>query len=322
MSESNLLCDQCGQEAAVFSLQPPFKVKACRTHAVHLMEKHFSVFSIAAYNFIECAEDYAEYEARTDIVSQCQLTLSTLQQRNESSRTQAHSRLQSVQKTVQETVERSFQELGRKVDLRFELVQAELKTLSESLEKYKSDKVCTLSPALKALQCTCPGDLFKVAVGDNSLLLVKNVLEGCLLLPEEAGLPRTDTADKLMAKALTFTESADLAEEVSAYALELGCKDSNSDLKKAANQMRRKAAKEMLRTLPLNFTEEYKRTVAELYRQAGEQARAKGDYARSLKKLERGSSLLQQWGLDSPEMRLMLGAVLTRFGSGVRAQLY
>jgi len=78
----------------------------------------------------------------------------------------------------------------------------------------------------------------------------------------------------------------------------------------------------MLRTLPLNFTEEYKRTVVELYRQAGEQARAKVDYTRSLKKLERGSSLLQQWGLDSPEMRLMLGAVLTRFGSGVRAQLY
>jgi len=136
-------------------------------------------------------------------------------------------------------VERSFQELGRKGELRFKQVEEELMVLSLDSERLLRGSMRN-SPSLKSLQSSHARALYRVAVGDNSLLLVKNVLEGCLLLPEEAGLPRTDTADKLMAKALTFTESADLAEEVSAYALELGCKDSNSDLKKAANQMRRK----------------------------------------------------------------------------------
>jgi len=49
---------------------------------------------------------------------------------------------------------------------------------------------------------------------------------------------RIDTAQKFMAKALTLTERADLAEEVSAYVQELGCKDSNSDLKKVANKVK------------------------------------------------------------------------------------
>ena len=64
MSHKNLYCDLCGEEATVFALQPPQKAKACAEHSSVLTLKHSSVFAIAAFDFIERPEDYAEYVGR------------------------------------------------------------------------------------------------------------------------------------------------------------------------------------------------------------------------------------------------------------------
>ena len=56
----NLYCDQCSQRATVFALQPPLKVKVCAKHASALFEKHPSVFTIAAFSFIETSEDLSK----------------------------------------------------------------------------------------------------------------------------------------------------------------------------------------------------------------------------------------------------------------------
>ena len=45
----------------------PLKIKACALHMAVLMEKHPSVFTIAAFDFIERPEGYAEYTARRSI---------------------------------------------------------------------------------------------------------------------------------------------------------------------------------------------------------------------------------------------------------------
>ena len=84
MSRKNWYCDQCGEKAAVFALQPLLKVKACPPHSLDLMKKHPSVFTIAAIDFIERTEDYADYVVRRDIVQKVQGTLTVLQERCES----------------------------------------------------------------------------------------------------------------------------------------------------------------------------------------------------------------------------------------------
>ena len=89
MSRSNLYCDQCSEEATVFALQPPLKVKACALHTARLLEKHSSVFAIAAFDFFETPEHYSEYARRTDLAQKCHLTV--LQERCESNRCEAHS---------------------------------------------------------------------------------------------------------------------------------------------------------------------------------------------------------------------------------------
>lgn len=93
MSQKNLYCDQCGNEASVFALQPPLKVKTCPEHVGELMEKHPSVFTIAAYNFIDQVEDYSEYIKRCDLSQKCQGSLTALQERCENNRFEAHNRL-------------------------------------------------------------------------------------------------------------------------------------------------------------------------------------------------------------------------------------
>jgi len=55
----------CSQDATVFALQPPLKIKACAQHTALLVEKHTSVFTIAAFDFIEEPEDYVEYVERS-----------------------------------------------------------------------------------------------------------------------------------------------------------------------------------------------------------------------------------------------------------------
>lgn len=313
MSHQNLFCDQCGHEATVFALQPPLKVKACAEHSVHLIAKYSTAYSIVAYDFIERAEDIAEYEERREIVSKCRGTITTLQERCEENRNQAHSRLQSAMVAMLAIVERGISEQHMRVEQRWQQVNEELNALNAHLEKYAFDKSFALDPALEALQFTPSGALFKVVIGDCSLLLVKAVLDNCVLLPVDEGMPRMDSGEKLIAKAGAVTQT-DLAAEMLVYTAELGFQDFSSDYRKVASKMKRKTAKKLCFELPLTLTEERLREVAELYQQAGKQAKEEGDYIKALKKLERGWGWLQQWGVESPEMCLQLSMVLAHFG--------
>lgn len=82
MSEKNLYCDQCGNEASDFPLHLPLKINACPEHVGKLMERHPSVFIIAAYNFIDQAEDYPEYIKRSDLSQKSQWSLIMLRERS------------------------------------------------------------------------------------------------------------------------------------------------------------------------------------------------------------------------------------------------
>ena len=84
-----MLCDQCGQDAHVFALQASLKVKACKEHSVQLMEKHSTIFSIAAYHFIEQAENYPEYERRRNLATMHQGSFAALKERCDSNRDEA-----------------------------------------------------------------------------------------------------------------------------------------------------------------------------------------------------------------------------------------
>ena len=88
MSQKNLYCDQCGEAASVFALQPPLKMKACELHAVALMKKHPSIFTIDAYEFIETPEDYPEYVVRRNTVQKCRGSLTALQERCETNQSE------------------------------------------------------------------------------------------------------------------------------------------------------------------------------------------------------------------------------------------
>lgn len=311
---SNLYCDHCGSAAIGFALRPPSKVKVCQEHSTSLISKKESVLSIDAFQLVESAEDYPEYIRRSDIAQKCQRSIITLQERCEHNRSEAHSRLQTAQEAMQTVLDRSFQEMHIRVEQYYQQVKEELASLCVQLETFMSDKGCVLSPALSAMQSTPVGALFKVGVADNSLELAKAVLESCVLLPLDGGMPQADTGEKLLKKARDMMEQADLAEVLCAYASELGCAVPNLDLTAAINKKRWKVAKGMLLTLSWTATEQQLRGVAEQYLQAGAGAREAGDSQRAVTKLEKGWGLLQLWGVESAEVSLELGLALAHCG--------
>lgn len=317
MAQRNLFCDQCGDDATVFAVQPPLKVKACKEHAASLISKQDMVFSIAAYQFIECAEDCAEYLARQKIAQKCQGTLISLQERCESNHSEALNKLQTAQEAMQAVLDRALQELHIAVEQRYQQMKETLGTFCVELERFTSDKNFTLSSVLTALQFTPTGALFKVGVGDNSLLLAKTVLENCLLFPSDGGIPQMDLEGKILSK--DMGKRVDLAEELYTYAVELGCQGPIDEVKTAARALRRKVAKGMLFALPRTATEQQIRDVTEQYLHAGLAAKETGDYAKSLKRLETGWSVLQHWNLESADICLELGLVFAYFGRSAEA---
>ena len=318
MSQRNLFCDQCGADATVFVLQPPLKVKACEEHAKSLISKQEYVISIGGYQFIERAEDCVEYSKRRGIAQKCQGTINSLQERCESNRSEAHSHLQRAEEAMQAVLGRSFQELHIQVEQRYQQLQEELAAFSVQLETFTSDKNYQISPMLSALQIPPLGALFRVGVGDNSLLLAKTVLESCLLFPLDGGIPQMDLEGKILAK--DMGTRADLAEELYTYAVELGYQGPIDRVKAAACELRRKVAKGVLFALPRTAAEQQLRDVVEEYLHSGVAARGAGDYAKCLKKLEKGWGALQQRNLESAGMCLELGLAFTHFGR--RAEAY
>jgi hypothetical protein len=288
MSQRNLYCDQanCGQEASVFAIQFSAKIKVCRMHGMNLTEKYASVFSIAAYDFIETMEDYPEYVARRNAAEKLKGTVTVLQERCESNRNEATSRLQTTKETTLALVERSYQELQMQVDQRCEKVKEELRALIVSLEEYTSDKHYVLPPVLAALNDFQPaGALFRVVQANCSLLLEKTLRDYHILLPSDEVIPQKETGQKLRIMAESL--QAEIAEEVCLYATEL-----------IGQQI---------------TPEEMKQDSAEAYLQEGKTARENGDYSKSLKDLERGWDLMQQSGIENAEMCLHMGMVLAHF---------
>jgi tetratricopeptide (TPR) repeat protein len=88
----------------------------------------------------------------------------------------------------------------------------------------------------------------------------------------------------------------------------------------AACELRRKVAKGVLLALPRTAADQQLRDVVEQYLHSGVAARGAGDYAKSLKKLEKGWKVLQQRGTESADICLELGLVFTHFGR--RAEAY
>lgn len=278
------------------------------------MEKHPSVFIIASYDFIDRVEDYPEYIKRREISQKCQGSLTILQERCESNRSEAHSRLQTARETMKSVLDKSFQEMHMRVEQRYQQVKEELAALCIQLENFMSDKRSALSPTLLALQSTPIGALFRVGVGDTSLSLAKAAWKSCILLPLDEGMPQIDTAKKLLKKARDMTEHIGLSEVIRDYALELEC--SNSDLTTAVITKSQESAKGMS---SWTATEQLLLDVVNQYLHSGVEAKKKGDYRKSLKKLERGCGLLQHWGVESAEMCLEVGAVYSHFGRRAEA---
>lgn len=207
MDLRNLYCDNCGQEATVFALHPPAKIKACRMHIADLMEKYSTIFKIAAYDFIETAEDLSEFETRRNISQKCQGSLTALRERCASNRNEATSRLQAAKEDSFAVVERSYQEMQMQVDQRYEKINEELNALSASLEKLTSDKHHIINPALAALSDSTPsGDLFRVVQGDCSLSLATMLMDHSVLLPADEGVLRMDAGKKVMEKVKALVE--------------------------------------------------------------------------------------------------------------------
>ena len=133
MSTKDLSCSQCSQETTVFALQPPLKVKVCAQHTALLIEKHFSVFAIAAFDFIKTPEDYPEYLVHT-------------------------------------VVDRSIQELQTQVEQRYQQAKEELNSLSVHLQKFVSDKKFPLTPSLEALRSSLLQQICSECVQGTALL--------------------------------------------------------------------------------------------------------------------------------------------------------
>ena len=311
MSQKNLYCDICGDPASAFALQPA-KVRACPKHASNLMDKNSSVFTIDAFPFIERPEDYLDYVARRDFATRCQANITDFKERSERNRAEALSRLQREKEAMVSVVERSFKEMGMSVEQRYEEIKTELSALNSSLGKYLADKNYALSPDLAALGGpTAPSALFKVAMGDCSFLLAKTLMEHCALLPPYKGLPRAEMGEMLLEKAKDM--EADLAEEISVYALEMGGTGPTHHFKAAADRRRKQVAKGLLLVLPSTATDQQKRGSAESHIQAWRTAKESGNSDKALKKLMRGWILLQQWGLETSDLTRELSLAYLHF---------
>ena len=297
MPRKNLHCDQCSKEATVFALQSTLKIPACPNHTASLIEEHLFVFDIHAFNFIENSENCPGLTTKQDIAQKLKDSLALLKERCESNRCEAHRVLQTAKQTSHGVVERSIQELQTQVEQHYQQIQAELNSLSTDLEEFVFDRQTALTPTLEAMSKSSPtGGLFRVCGGDCSLEIVKTVLKS--LLSNGRILP-VCTGENVLEKAMP--KQGELA-------------TTNSDFKTAAGKFRRKVTKELLLTLPWTAIEPQIRSIGEQYLQRGTQAREEGNYAKSLKRLERGWDLLRQGGTESAEMCFQLGFVLAHFG--------
>lgn len=315
MAQANLFCDQCGHEAIVFTLQPPFKATACQAHQSSLADKCPSLFPIAAYDFVEREEDYAEYVGRQETGKTGRVFLTMLSERCDANRIEAFNHLQTLKDALLAAVERSVYELQAQVDQRCQRIKNELNALSIELEKYQSDKHFAWNSSLETLNNTNPaGTLFRVCHGDCSLQIAKIVIGSCVLLPSNSSIPHLNIGENILEIAKNMENQADLAGDISAYAREIGYEDHKIDFQAAVLTKKRKTAKRLLLALPLTTTEVQITDVVRQYWQVAIAGRKEGNYTIYLNKLKRGRGLLQQWGMESPALCLELGMAFAYFG--------
>ena len=314
MADSNLYCDElaCSNSAQVFGFLPGgTKKKVCQDHMLTLVNKQVSIFSIAAFQFMETAKDGAAYEERKELMQRGLGAVMTLESRCEEAWSQGQTRLQTHCTALNETIQKTYQGMWDQGSQKYEETKEQLATTRKRLEGLVRSKHLQLSPEdLELCEAVPAGAPFRLVVGDCRVAVVET-LQGHFHLI---------SADKQHLQELVKEQQAqgkvDIAQEVSQYAREwdyaLG--DFAEEARKLVEQ-----ATQQLKHLLTNVEVE-KRCLS-----TGLQSIKTGEYAQALEQLEQGRSLLRQKDLQTSELWLQLSNSLAealhqvgRYQEGVR----
>jgi len=323
-------CDHpgCQYTASSFGFLLEQKVKFCQDHLVTLTSAKASVFGIASFEFLETAADIPLFEQVQGMSARGFEHLSSLETRCESDWESAQHKIQDAEADIIEVARRSFKEMLARTQLRYEEAKKELKQRRTSLERITKDKHFRLSPEDSALCESLPtGSLFRLVLGDCQLEVAKTLLANCHLLPP-VGVTHIEPARRRgsLRSLITFAQeqadhgSADVAEETCEFVEGLGgtlCPDFKADAIKTKQQV----TEQLMLLLPDAVSEQDIHSVAEKYIAEGREAREAGDYERAINRLQRCKGLLQQRNIESAELCLELGQVLSHFAQRNDAEL-
>jgi len=168
MIEKNSFCDQpgCSQPAYVFGLQST-KKRVCRDHVLALLDKQVPVFDIAAFDYIQTAEDWPVYLHRKDTAHRGLGHISILEAGCHQTLQETQEQLVSSKALVLGAVSNAFQSLQTKVLQQFEKAKETLRGKRDTLGKYLADREYQLSLEDAALCDQTPsGPLFRARMKD------------------------------------------------------------------------------------------------------------------------------------------------------------
>lgn len=318
MAERNLFCDQrsCGQLAIVFGFVQSAKVRACRDHTLSMVDKRVTLFDIAAYDFIQSAQDAPLYEQRRDLMQKGLGTVTALETKCECDLLEAQSHLLASSVAVFEVIMKSFQEQWEHTCDRYKEIMRSLKESRNHLERLVADKHFQLgSSGLGLCESVPSSSLFRLVIGDCRLALVKVLLNHFVLLPidEKAQFDiskRKAEVAKLKEVATRQAEegSVDVAEAVINFSKEFDTSASGIDFKFTAAQLKAAIPKQLAALLST-----YKRDpeqVAEECKAAANEANKLGEFEAAVTELQEGRTLLQQQALGSSNLFLQLSNCL------------
>jgi len=319
MVERNLFCDQggCGEPAIVFGFAQSAKTRACRDHALSLVDKRVTLFDIAAYDFVQSAKDAPQYEQRRRLMQKGLGTVTAMETKCESDLVEAQTGLLASTVAVFEVAVKSYQEQWERTCTRYKETMKSLRASRSHFERLIADKDFQLNPEDLGLCESVPsGSLFRLVTGDCRLAVVSVLMSHFVLLPidEKAKLDasrRKAEVTRLMEEARKQAEegSTDIAEAVVSFATELDAAASGTDFKFATAQFKAAIPKQLAALLPNAFKRDPKQA-AEECQVAADEANKRGEFNKAVAELQDGRALLQQQALGSSDLFLHLSNCL------------
>lgn len=320
MEGQNLFCDQpnCGDVAYVFGFSSNgTKTKVCQKHILVLTDKQVTVFGVAAFHFVQSAEDGPEYERRRNKMQQGLGNVTSLERICEEDHEKALQQIAEADHALRAVIEQSFRELKERVEKKYRETKQELRDWRKRLEQMvvaRSGEPSAVETVLCGTELTTP--LFRLALGDCSLQVAEVLATHWHLLPIQGSGLESLTSDlgtrlEAYAKEQAVKGQADVAAEIAIYAQSLGVQC--PDFKEEASKQQAKTKARLQMYFPSALTPDQVRELSENILQAAIQARQATNYKKARKKLQRCETFLHLLTLESSSLCLELGLVCSHF---------